>query len=264
MNNHTDLYDSLDPLLKPGRIVLIGEWHGTNEFPDLVGHLADRCAQQGHAVTIAIEIACSEQENITRFVEGNGDARLDGPWWHRSSEFQDGRSSEAVARLIHTASDLVNQGHDVHVAPVDGPWVAPGSPIDPSRLHLIELPRDQVMATYTLEVIDERPNAVTLMLAGSRHTRVKPLVKNVQPAGRYIHTWHPNTIALVGRTSGGTAWTLQRGESEGRVHTVPDDAALKAEAVWATDPGRDGHHGYLHVGDVSASPPFVGGSKLPV
>lgn len=244
--------------------MLIGEWHGTNEFPDLVGQLAKRCVDRGHSVTLGLEIACSEQANLTDFVaEGHAQGQpLDGPWWHRSAEFQDGRSSKAMARLIHTAADLAGAGHDISVAAVDGPWVAPGSPIDPLSLHLVELPRDQVMSTYLLEAIDRRPEAVTFFLAGSRHTRVRPLVKNVQPAGRYIHTWHPKTVSLLGRSSGGTAWTLKRNSKEPQEVTVPDDASITSEALWSPDPGRDGHHGYVHIGRVSGSRPFVGGQRL--
>ena len=264
LTTSAELLASFDPLLKPGQVVLIGEWHGTNEFPDLVGHLATRCCRLGHSVTIAIEVACSEQRPITEFVAADspGTEFLDGPWWHRSEEFQDGRSSQAVARLIHTAARLKGEGNDVFVAAVDGPWVAPGSPVDPLSLHLVEIPRDQVMAKFLLETMDERPRATTFFLGGHDHARVTPLIGNAQPAGRYVHMWHPKAISLLGRFSEGTAWTLDSQRKQGGIRAVTGDASLNAEAIWSPKPGEDGHHGYVHVGTVSASEPFVGGTQL--
>ena len=77
--------------------------------------------------------------------------------------------------------------------------------------------------------------------------------------GSFVRSWHRDLVALDGRSAGGTAWVLLAGEERGGVHPVAD-ADLPAGALWTDTPGDDGHHGYVHVGPVTASPPHGGPS----
>ncbi|MEM7275095.1 MAG: hypothetical protein AAF547_18585 [Actinomycetota bacterium] len=175
---------SLQPLLRPRSVLLIGELPGTEEFPGLIARLARSAVAQGLAVTVGLEVACSEQTRLDRAVDAAVESGLDsdeallglafaqsGPWWRRADRFQDGRSSRAMLDLVSTLVGLAGAGGDVAIVAADGPWVAPGSPVPLELLGILEQPRDEVMATCLLDAIDRRPKAVTLALAGVEHTR---------------------------------------------------------------------------------------------
>lgn len=241
----------LDPLLRTRQILAVGEWHGTVEFPALIGRLVDAATDRGLAVTVGLEIPCSETPGEL------------GPFWARRPEFQDGRSSRAMAGLVDHLVARRAAGNDVEIVFMDGPWVAPGSPVPMEWLHLVEQRRDEVMANSVLNAAAARPRSLTLILAGNQHTRTDGGSGDGsgQPAlGYYLRRWHPDLVALLARGSGGEAWMLS-GEAEigGAPRPIPDDADLSPGAAWADRPGPDGHHGYVHLGRLTASPP-VGGT----
>jgi len=242
----------LDPLLRPRQVLAVGEWHGTEEFPALIARLVEVATGRGLAVTVGLEIPCSETPGEL------------GPFWSRRPEFQDGRSSRAMARLVRELVDRRINGHDVEVVFMDGPWVAPGSPVPMEWLHLVEQRRDEVMANFMLDAVAARTRALTLVLAGHQHTRVDGGSGDGsgQPAlGYYLRRWHPDLVALLARASGGEAWMLtgapDRGDPDdaGGPRPIPDDADLPPGAAWTDRTGPDGHHGYLHLERLRASPP---------
>ncbi len=252
---------SLEPLVRPAGTVLIGEWHGTNEFPRLVESLVALAIERELPVVVGLELPCSEQPAIDRQA-GLESSSIDGSWWHRADDFQDGRSSRAMARLI----DYLTSRPSVTTVAMDGPWVAPGSAIPMDYLHLLEAPRDETMARHLLSAMDQDPGAVTFVLAGAEHVAVGSDASGRPTLGRYVTQWHPRTVGLLGRSSGGTAWGLQVGENPtvgehptGGPRPVPDDAELEPGAQWADRVGPDGYHGYVHVGPVTSSPPAYEG-----
>ncbi len=250
------LLDDLRPLVQPRSVLCVGEFHGTEEFPRVIAGLVTTAVAAGLAVTLGLEIPMSEQDNIAS-VLADPDTPVAGPWWNRSDEFLDGRSSVAMAELITNAGQQRRDGADIEIVAMDGPWVAPGSPIPLELIHLLEQDRDQGMATRLLDAIDRRPRAFTLVLAGSEHTSV--LQGEVNPGrsmASYIRAWHRNMVSLGGLSSGGTAWVLGR-RPEGPGIVEVDGVELDPGAQWASTVGDDGHHGYLHVGQVTASPPYL-------
>ena len=246
----TQVTEQLLPLLRGRQVLAIGELHGTVQFPSLIGRLVAAAADRELSVTVGLEIPCSERPGEF------------GPFWQRLPMFQDGRSSMAMADLVGGLVEPRNRGADVEVVFMDGPWVAPGSPIPMEWLHLVEQRRDEVMASFLLDAMGRRAQAVTLVLAGSQHTRVdgSSLDGEGRPAlGHYLRRWHPEMVSLLGQTSGGEAWTISGRSEPGRPRPVAHDADLEPGAAWATRPGTDGHHGYVHVGPVTASPPHPSG-----
>lgn len=267
MNN---IVASLTPLIKPGHIVMIGEWHGTNEFPLLIQAVVEAAVQRAMPVIVGLEIPCSEQATLDNLTDPDP-AGVDGSWWRRSPEFHDGRSSAAIATLVAGLAQM----DSVTTVAMDGPWVAPGSAIPMELLHLVERPRDETMARHLLSAIDagtstssgtatrtQRP--FTVVLAGSEHTTIGVDANGQPRLGRYITQWHPRTVALLGRAAGGEAWSLRtttdnNAPTESGPFPVPDDAELSPGAQWADQTGPDGHHGYVHVGPVTPSPPHLQG-----
>ncbi len=232
----------LEPLLQRRRIVLIGEPPGTKEFPALVLEMAKRVLDEGNEVIVGLEVPMTEEVENGPF----------GAFWTRSSEFQDGRSSEAMAGLVGALAALRKDGKPVRVVAMDGPWVAPGSVLPLEYLDLVERPRDELMAQNLLAAIDATPRAFTVVLAGSMHTSVH--AGAWRTLGSVLHPWFPVMVSLMGQLTGGTRWVLPKDGSAGIVVDVPE-LALPAGALWADDVGADGHHGYVNIGPVTASLP---------
>ncbi len=214
--------EDLSPLIRPEQLVLIGEVHGTVEFPSLVGMLTERAAEGGQPIIVGLEVPMND--------DLLGPVR--GPFWQRRADYQDGRSSTAMAELINHLGSLARSGAEVDVVAMDGPWVAPGSPVPLELLEHVERPRDETMALNMLSRVGRWRNALVVVLAGSEHTVVGP-----------------------GRVStGGEAWTL--GANGPGATAVAAADGLPEGASWADDVGADGRNGYLNIGVAHASPPF--------
>lgn len=249
--------DDLKPLIRSRSVVCLGEFHGTQQFPQVVDDVVACAVAAGLSVTLGLEIPMSEHDNVAVAL-ADPSTLVDGPWWRRSGDYLDGRTSAAMAALIASVGRQRLDGADIEVVAMDGPWVAPGSPIPMDLLHLIEQDRDLMMANRLLDIVDQRPRGFTLALAGSEHTRVIPPGQNSpRPMGSYLRAWHRDMVSLRGLSSGGTAWILRsNGQPAGSSEVAGVD--LEPGAQWASTVGEDGHHGYLHVGGVTASPPRFG------
>ncbi len=245
----------LRPLMKPGGLVFIGDLPGTQELPQLVMMAVKHATSIGLEVIVGLEIPMTE--------------RLDGgpvgSFFRRRAEFQDGRSSQAMAQLV---SDLnahrleLNQDQDVAddklmLVAMDGPWVAPGSPVPLDAIGMLEQPRDEVMAHNLLSAMDRQPQAFTLVLAGPMHTRLDR--SSGRTLGSIVAAWHPDAVALRVAPAGGTTWVLSGAPStmstSGAVALPVVD--VPAGALWANSPGADGHHGVISPGLVTASRPWT-------
>lgn len=235
------LAKKLADFLAPGRVLLIGEQPGTNEYPDLVRRVVELVSAREHGIIVGLEIPMTEDVETPTF----------GAFFHRPDELLDGRSSTAMAELITTLASIPS----ARVVAMDGPWVGPGAPIPLEHIGLLDQPRDAVMAGRLLAQIDLNPKWPVLVLAGSEHTRID---RAAQTLGGLLAPWFPRLISLQTLASGGEAWTL----TTNGPGVLPVSAAtdLTEGAEWATELGPDGFHGYLSCGLVSASPPYESGA----
>lgn len=232
--------DQLTPLLAPGGVLLLGEIPGTKEFPTLIFELAIRALATSHRLVVGLEVPLSEP------VDGSGH----GAFFDRDSSLQDGRSSKSMAKLIDDLAAMPA----VETVALDGPWVAPGAPVPLQHISLLEQPRDAVMAGRILEAIDRTPHSMTIVLAGSEHTRID---RPNASLGGLLSPWFPKLISLAGLTTGGEAWLLK--ENGGYLASPPSDESLPIGAVWTDRPGADGYHGYVNIGAITGSPPANAG-----
>ncbi len=97
--------EGVEPLLELGRVVLVGELHGTQESPAFVGAVACHALAASRTVTIALEWPVQEAERVDAFLDSTGsdvdrDALLGG--WIGAPGDQDGRRSEAMVALVET------------------------------------------------------------------------------------------------------------------------------------------------------------------
>jgi hypothetical protein len=236
-----EVVDDLLPVLRRDQVLFIGEIPGTQEFPQLVADLAVSVVLDGQPLVVGLEVPFNE--------------RLDGehwgPFWTRAPRFSDGRSSLAMAELVTALVDLRLAGHPITTVGLDSAWIAPGSAFDPGTLTDIERPRDQAMAGHMLAAMDMVPGAAGLVMAGREHTGV---IRGSGTMGSIVAPWFPGSVSLLGLAAGGEALTLL--ESGPVSCPVPADAGLGVGAVWSDQAGRDGHHGFVNIGHVTAAEPF--------
>ena len=243
----------IDPLLKKGQILLLGEMHGTTEVPAFVSTAACRGLRAGHSVTVGLEIWTDEAARIAISLASGGKpedraALLAGPFWR--DVYQDGRRSQGMFALIEDVRRLRKEGRKVQVKVFDRLPKAPGAE------------RDRAMAEELLSAIEASPEDLFLVLAGNLHTRTArgtPWDPNLENMGYLVAQRRPTVVALDNSYSGGTLWMCPsadpadcgprplRGKGEGQ----PLGVKLYEKA------SPTGYHGEFHVGALTASPPAI-------
>jgi hypothetical protein len=193
----------LDAALRGKRILMFGDFHGTNEIPDFVGRVACALEAEGRSVLVGLEFPRSEQAKIDSFLMSAGTADdksilTAGPFWN--SKAQDGRRGTAMVRLFDTLR-AVKQGHPtLSVIAFD----TSATPNEDSGK-----PRDIAMADDFRRAFDAAPaGTIGVVFVGSLHdTRteapngVKPMVEQLERNG--------DTLALTEGDAGGTAYNMQ-------------------------------------------------------
>ena len=242
------LIEEMKPLIRARQVLLIGEVHGTVQYPALIEKLVRAATADGLSVTVGLELPSSETA---------GDF---GPFWTES--VGDGRTSRAMAELITGVIDITAGGADVHTVFFDLPYVTPGQSIPIEMQHLFCLPRDQVMAEFVIEQIDRRPDAFTVILAGNVHTQVvaprRRRNRQPPPMAAYLARWYHDAVSLMGKTSGGEAWVLVGQAKAGGPRRIAPDRNVEAGVRWSAELTADRHHGHVHIGRVTASPRHAG------
>lgn len=242
----------LAPLLKPGHVVLLGEMHGTNESPQFLSDALCVALQNGHSVTVGLELPLSETERANAFLESSGDAEaelrlLKGSFWLR--DFQDGRTSHAMLALLRDLRQYKAAGWPLRVILIDDP-AAPK--------------RDRVMRAQIQTALAASPDDVLLVLTGNLHNRLTQGTRwdaTYEPMGFLLRQsfGEKRLFALNVAHEGGQAWVC--------FGSSPSDCGIKqiggkaregqGVTLFATPDGQ-AYHGHYHVGRLTASPPAVG------
>ncbi|NNG22634.1 hypothetical protein [Telluria aromaticivorans] len=89
----------LASLFQPGKLILMGEVHGTAETPAAFDAAVCNALERGHAVSVGLELGPDQVEPLAGYLASDGGKPavaklLDSPFWTRA--FQDGRSSMAM------------------------------------------------------------------------------------------------------------------------------------------------------------------------
>lgn len=221
--------------LSAGRIVWLGEMHGTMESPKFVGDVVCQGARAA-SVQLGLEIATAEQMRIDRFlVDGKRDSLLAGPWWRQ----HDGRSSTAMLALIERIRELRRGGAKVSIVAYDA-------------LSLDG--RDTAMANFVRAA--RKPDHLFIGLSGNVHSRrtkwndMTPLVAQLVAHGLGVKTYDVSA-------SGGTFWgCMSHGDHEPICGEHPMGIDREKGTPWTIGARRDeSHDGVYFVGKTTASPP---------
>jgi hypothetical protein len=260
----------LRPLLVAGNVLLLGEVHGGVEGPALLTAAACAAARAGLPVTLALEVPLEEGARIERFLSSPGlqsdrQALLAGPFWTR--EYQDGRSSTAMLRLLDALRELRhelrhelrNEGGRIRVVLLDS-----ARPLQSGQQ------RDDFMAQRLVAAVEAAGGAeVVLAYAGNIHTRTSPGVPwdaAYRPAGVAVEQrWPDRTVSLRLTAPPGEAWMCSSAEATSCAVTSlggkPVDAPGSVELYGET---REGYEGEVRLGAATAAPPAAGLQRAPL
>lgn len=238
----------LDPLIRPGAVLLLGEIHGTAESPAFVGDAACAAARSGHPVVVALEQPVAGQEELDSFFDSDGGeaARRDllaGFFWQ--SSYQDGRASRAMLELIERARRLGRSGASVRVTLFDVGSTGGGQA------------RDRGMATRLAELAAEEEESVILVLTGNLHSRTRqgrPGNADYEPMGHLLarQLAPGRVVALMQANGSGTAWVCAPECG------ITGLGGRRGERPWEVEIGDSpppGHDGWYRIGAITASPP---------
>jgi hypothetical protein len=150
--------------------------------------------------TVGLEISSFEQARLNEFIASNGSAAdrtrlMNGAFWLRSSDGQDGRSSEAMFRLVERIRQWKQHGMDVDVLALDAPT------------HNQQT-RDSAMAETVRSAILQRPERQYILMVGDVHAqKIKgaPWDSLYEPMAYQLRNEQPFVIDMQSG-KGGTAW----------------------------------------------------------
>ncbi len=248
--------DGFAALNVPGKIVLLGEMHGTKEIPAFVANAACLALRAGLPVTVALEVPREEQARIDSFIKSAGDdddraALLKGPFWNAA--FQDGRRSGAMLALIDRVRHMRARHLPVEIALIDR-QAPPSTPAE----------RDRWMAEALAAAADASPQSLIVALIGNVHTRVTrgvPWDGGYEPAGYALRQLRLglSVTALNVAYTGGTVWTCPTPDPVACGSRQVTGRANAPTGVVLHDQIVDGHMGAFGVGELTASAPAVRG-----
>jgi len=260
--------NALSGLIEPGALVLIGETHGTREFPQLVGRLVELAVERGLPVLVGLEMPLSEQPVIDDFLAGAGqradlDALTASFFWRRPPEHDDGRAGDGLVDLFTVARAAAGRG-TVRVFAFDQPWGAVGTIAPPEVAAMLNTPRDQFMAETTIAAVEgwtaSHGPAFTVLLAGSMHTRIVRFPEFSEPhLGELLLERFPQLVTLEGHWAGGRfrAMTSDRGAEIHDASAIPTPPGSVGRHSDPEVVQRYGHHGWVNVGMLTPSLPVA-------
>ena len=187
--------DGLGPILGPGRMVVLGEFHGSREVPAFAGAVVCEASKRG-PVMVALELRPSEA--ITAWFSGDDTSKararvLAEPQWVGS--YQDGRTSVAMLELLRYLGELRRAGRSVELVLFDDATASQ--------------PRDQRMAERLLAERAARPLVTSIVLVGNLHARRTP-GGPMSPDQRWMATAFVDAgvpfVSLVARHATGSSW----------------------------------------------------------
>jgi hypothetical protein len=241
----------LNDLLRPDLFLLVGEVHGTRETPEWFGTVVCAAARKGYAVRVGLEIPEVEQPAIEAALEAGSsgevkEALLRSGFFAR--DYQDGRSSRAMAELILMMREIRTAGRNLELFSFD-----PAQNDD----------RDRKMADRILAVRKKEPQAAIFVLTGNIHasqakgTRWNP---DLLPTGYHLAATGAAPVSLKAVTSGGSAWICQSMEAKdcGPVGIGGQDLGNDPFLSLDKEKAPAGYDGILYIGEVQASPPLIG------
>jgi pimeloyl-ACP methyl ester carboxylesterase len=227
------------------RLVIFGEVHGTKEIPALVGEFVCWWSGRRQNVILALEMPRAEQHAIDTYLSSAG-ALLDqkrltsGVFWNT---IRDGRSSEAMARLIERIRRLRASHGGVGIVAIDS--------------GRYDASRDAAMATNLQGSMRMHPRSKFVVLVGNMHAaRDNDSAADQKSESIARHLAPESPITINAQYLQGTTWSCVPGPPGCGVNKVSGwrkaDTATGFHMGVAALPGFDGS---FALGAITASLP---------
>lgn len=247
---------ALLPIFKDRRIIAIGEIHGTAEMPRFVLDVVRVLLNADRNVALGLEIPSDHQQVIDEARKsGKTDKLRESSFFQR--DFQDGRSSRAIADLIIESGQFPRLTVFTFDRPVHG-------------LNLRE--RDRKMAEDVLAFLAKHPDHTIILFAGNLHTKLTvgtPFDPAFHPLGYYLTNLpgsplkSPDIASLLIQTERGNYWicpSADPAECGRRDFSAAETPYARANnwplyMVSEEDPA-DGYTHTVFIRTVTASPPL--------
>ena len=161
-----------------GRLVVLGETHGTREVPALVGELACHLSRHG-TVLVGLELPYWLNETIAAFVDGRigEEALLVDDYWR--TPIQDGRQSRAMLNLLRRLGEVAGIGRGIVVKGFDDAIVVFEGEREPKHT------RDELMTRHVVRYRSETAHDFALVVVGNSHAQrsslPEPTLGNLLP-----------------------------------------------------------------------------------
>jgi len=241
--------EGIPPTVANSPLLVLGDVHGTREVPAFVGSYLCAAAQQGRALTLALELPAAGQEALDAFMASQGGpqdiARLTSGGTWRSSR-QDGRTSIDMLRLFQRLRALRAGGFEIRVLAID-------ADVAPAR-------RDAAMAERLRAELRQGAGRQLVVLVGALHavrTRGNRFNPNYESTVYLLADQRP--LALTVGTAGGTAWVCRGGAAASCGATAWDINRVDPApaAPFSLVPPSSQFDGVFYVGATTASPPAM-------
>lgn len=246
-----------------GKILVIGELHGTNEIPNAVANYACAVAARGGKTMVALEVNKDIIGSALEKASQSSDPRqvlLDSTPDHWRIPY--GQGSEAWLDLMVKLSGLSN----IVVAPMDEGFQLPEFETDQARSAWIKNRPPEYFQQFREKAMARNITALsqgydrTIVLVGNLHAR-KSKVDFLPDTDLMAMLLQEDTLTLNSFYDGGEAWNVTSEGPGVKVvsasnHPLVDDVKSTPEMGWREDllPAYDG---YLFVGRLTASPPAL-------
>ena len=246
---------------KNKKIILLGEIHGTNEFPQFVYDYVKPLSNNKKSVHLLLEIPSDNQAKISHYLQQNSSSYdttnniknlTDSYFWQR--KIQDGRSSKAMFNLIKNIK-MFNK-HAIHPISINTFASASATGVK-STLSIDERYHQQV-----IETLENTNNDIYVIYTGRIHARknfeIKP--NQMSLASLLQHDYKISSYELI--ADKGSFWACyltpenkmdcgskELNTSNEKYHTYNK---LLTDHIYSKY-----HDGYYHIETVTASRPFV-------
>jgi hypothetical protein len=251
--------DGAAPLFASGHTLLLADPLGTRELPSAALRMVCEASSQGMPVALALALPASEQPLLDTYMGSEGtsaDAQellSNSSFWRRVS--QDGRGSRAMLWLVEQLRRLRASGKDVSLVAFDSDKASGNE-------------REAKMAERLMQYRGRNPGAWLLVLAGAAHVRTtgEGLASGADPLGARLARSQPFVRALDVGFSRGTQFACRYNvwdEVECNVFAISPTlevrqaSDMKLGVRLFPQPLKEGFHGRLYVGALSASPPAL-------
>lgn len=189
------------------RFLIMGESHGTNEYPEFFGDLTCTIATD-RAVLVHLELPVTVEAALKKYIE-NGDeasfAQVRQNWVFSSPDY-DGRGSIAMLALLKRFRELKASGIDLSINCAQPSYRT----LKPQYYYEMAMANEWTLGAA------EHPDAFNLVYVGGYHAR-RETPENPQSAASFLRP--SDVITIAPYPEGGRAWTLS--EVDGQMRSGP-------------------------------------------